>query len=69
MKDRLTVFSFLECLKNLLENDELSVDDGSECKKTIARRVELGSADLSLDPLLKSACAMDLTKVSHLIIT
>ena len=47
-----------------MENDELSVDDGSECKKTIARRVELGSADLSLDPLLKSACAMDLTKVS-----
>ena len=64
MKNRSTVFSFLECLKNLLENDELSVDDGSECKKTIARRVELGSADLSLDPLLKSACAMDLTKVS-----
>lgn len=57
---------FSECLKTLMEDDELSVDDGYECKKLIARRVELGSADLSLDPLLKSACAMDLTKVCHI---
>ena len=49
-----------------MEEDKLSVDDGSGCKELIARRVELGSADLSLDPLLKSACAMDLTKVRHL---
>ena len=35
-----------------------------ECKSTVARRIELGSVDLSLDPLLKSACAMDLTKVN-----
>ena len=44
-----------------MKEDGLSEE---ECKKTVARRIELGSVDLSLDPLLKSACAMDLTKVN-----
>ena len=55
------VFPRSECLKSLMKEDGLSEE---ECKKTVARRIELGSVDLSLDPLLKSACAMDLTKVN-----
>ena len=58
------MFSFhvTECLKMMLKDNELSSSDDKICKATVARRIELGSVDLSLDPLFKSACAMDLSK-------
>jgi len=49
-----------ECLKHMFESKQL--EDGPACNRHIALIIEGASADIHVDPVLHSACSLDLKK-------
>ena len=51
-----------ECLKEMFKSGLILDTDGQECNKHIAQTIEVVGADIHGDPVLHSACAVDLRK-------
>jgi len=51
-----------ECLKELFKAGAILDTDGQNCNRHIAQTIEVVGADIHADPVLHSACAVDLRK-------
>ena len=51
-----------ECLKEMFKEGRILDTDGQDCNRHIAQTIEVVSADVHGDPVLHTACAVDLRK-------